>query len=121
MIAQNMTNGIDRFVEEQLFEEDVRAIVSMIRPNRRERLMGWHEYRTGGKHFRATISWDPQYAEQPTEEPISIPHLAEVLETIILGSVKSEAELPAADEFALYRGVVLELLKRLEEARSSCE
>ena len=121
MIAQNMSNGIDRFVEEQLFEEDVRAIVSMIRPNRRERLQGWSEYRTGGKHFRATISWDQEYAERPAEEAVSIPHLAEVLETIILGSVKSDAELPAAEEFAIYHGVVLDLLKRLEEARSSCE
>src|SRR5688500_238926 len=56
------TAAVDRWVDEQMFEEDVRAVLMMMRPNRRERLQGWHEYRTGGKHFRATISWDDEFA-----------------------------------------------------------
>ena len=35
---------VDRFVEEQIFEEDVRAVLSMMRPNKRERLCGWNEF-----------------------------------------------------------------------------
>src|SRR5258708_37902725 len=56
-------HAVDRWVDEQMFEEDVRAVLMMMRPNRRERLMGWSEYRTGGKHFRVTISWDEEFAK----------------------------------------------------------
>src|SRR5688572_29793108 len=51
--------GLHRWEQEQLFEEDLRAVLNMLRPNRQERLLGWSEYRTGGAGFRATISWDP--------------------------------------------------------------
>src|SRR5690348_9426 len=61
MITQVDQNVADRWMDEQLFEEDVRAVMLMLRPHRRERMAGWSEYRTGGKHFRATISWDPQF------------------------------------------------------------
>src|SRR5882724_12653970 len=50
--------AVERWVDEQMFEEDLRAVLLMMRPNRRERLMGWNEYRTGGRHFRATVSLD---------------------------------------------------------------
>ena len=51
----------DRWVNEQMFEEDVRAVLRMMRPHGRERLQGWREYRTGGSHFRVTISWDDEF------------------------------------------------------------
>ncbi len=35
--------------EDQMCEEDGRAGGAMMRPHRRERLMGWTEYRTGGQ------------------------------------------------------------------------
>ena len=41
MVSQAVETGVDRFVEEQMFEEDVRAVLNMLRPNRRERLAGW--------------------------------------------------------------------------------
>jgi hypothetical protein len=112
-------DGVDRFVEEQVFEEDVRAILSLMRPNRQERLKGWSEYRTGGAQFRATISWDPSL-EKTTDpqEPLSVPNMAEVLESILVGSVKAQDEISAEKEFAVYRNVVMELLKRLEDLRS---
>lgn len=119
--------AVDRWVDEQMFEEDVRAVLSMMRPHRHERLMGWSEYRTGGANFRATISWDPGAVEpsghdDPAgEEHLCIPHLTDVLESILVGSVKNQDELPAEQEFEIYRGVVRELYRRLDEMQACYE
>jgi hypothetical protein len=43
----NSDANLARWEQEQLFEEDVRAVLNMLRPNRAERLLGWSEYRTG--------------------------------------------------------------------------
>lgn len=116
MLTQSTTTaGVDRFVEEQLFEEDVRAVLSMLRPHRRERLQGWQEYRTGGAQFRATISWDPQFAQGIEDESLAVPHMADVLEAILVGSTRSQDELSAQEEFGIYRKVVRELYQRLNE------
>ncbi|HEY7119045.1 MAG TPA: hypothetical protein VH475_20815 [Tepidisphaeraceae bacterium] len=109
---RNTAAAMDRWVDEQMFEEDVRAVLRMMRPNRRERLMGWNEHRTGGAHFRATISWDDKV---PDDEIFSIPNLAEVLESILVGSIKSEAELTGEEECAAYRQVLRELSHRVDE------
>jgi hypothetical protein len=113
---------VDRWVEEQMFEEDVRAVLMMMRPNRRERLQGWHEYRTGGKHFRATISWDDEFATngQPDRLPAgnevsTVPNLVDVLEAILIGSIRSDAELSAEEESATYRDVLRELSLRVDQ------
>jgi len=113
--------GVDRWAEEQMFEEDVRAVLKMMRPNRRERLQGWREYRTGGAHFRATISWDEAFDRAGAHDPLLVPNMADVLETILVGSVKSDADLPPAEEFAFYRSVVTEVMRRLDEAQASYE
>ncbi len=126
------SRALDRFVEEQLFEEDVRAVLSVMRPHRRERLLGWSEYRTGGAHFRATISWAPEFTKAPAssqESPdlaqldaqLTVPRLTDVLESILVGSVKNQDELHAAEEFEIYRGVVRELYRRLDEMQSCYE
>lgn len=116
MMTQSATAaGVDRFVEEQMFEEDVRAVLNMLRPNRRERLQGWQEYRTGGSQFRATISWDPQFADGTEAESLSVPHMADILEAILVGSTRSQDELSAQEEFGIYRKVVRELYQRLNE------
>jgi len=119
--ARRPQTGVDRWVKEQMFEEDLRAVIRMIRPHQRERLMGWNEYRTGGAHFRATVSWDEDFEEHKADQPLNVPHMAEVLESLLIGSARSECELTAEQEFGLYRDVVLELLRRLEEAKASCE
>lgn len=121
--------GADRFADEQMFEEDVRTVLSMMRPHRRERLLGWNEYRTGGAHFRATISWDPtlEHSAAGTEydkaldRALSVPRLTDVLESILVGSVRNQDELQAAEEFEIYRGVVRELYRRLDEMQSCYE
>jgi len=119
--------GVDRFTEEQMFEEDLRAVLSMMRPHRHERLMGWSEYRTGGANFRATISWDPGAVEPANgddpsgEHHLCIPNLTDVLESILVGSVKNQDELPAEQEFEIYRGVVRELYRRLDEMQGCYE
>ena len=114
----------DRFVEDQLFEEDVRAVVMLMRPHRRERLQGWAEYRTGGADFRATVSWDPSFerANQSAEERcLSVPRLVDVLASILVGSVKDQDQLTAAEEFNIYRGVVRDLYFRVDEMQSCYE
>jgi hypothetical protein len=116
--------AVERFIDDQLFEQDVRAVIAMMRPHRRERLMGWTEYRTGGANFRATISWDNSFERQPQsaeDQCLSVPRLTDVLESILVGSVKDQDELTAAQEFEIYRGVVRELYRRLDEMQSCYE
>jgi hypothetical protein len=127
--SREVALAADRFVEEQMFEEDLRAMLTIMRPNRRERLMGWSEYRTGGAQFRATISWDPALEETPAETRVAqrldmqlaVPRLTDVLESILVGSVKNQDELHAAEEFEIYRRVVRELHRRLDEMQSCYE
>lgn len=119
--GESAARAADRFVDDTLFEEDVRAVVAMLRPHRRERLMGWTEYRTGGEGFRATISWEDSFGRGPQtgdEQLLSVPRLTDVLESILVGSVKGHEGLTAAEEFDVYRGVVRELYRRLDEMQS---
>ena len=113
---------VERWVEEQMFEEDVRAVMKMMRPNRRERLSGWNEYRTGGSHYRITVSWDDEF--QITDDAAgktAVPHLADVIETLLVGSAKQAGgdEATAADEFDGYRQVVRDVYHRLQQ-RQAC-
>ena len=118
--------AVDRWVDEQLFEEDLRAVLLMMRPNRRERLQGWSEYRTGGRNFRATISWDPEQIDAgstalattdvpPHADRFTVPNLVDVLESILIGSIQSDSELSPQEECEAYRAVLQALDKRVGE------
>ena len=116
----------DRWAEEQMFEEDVRAVLSMMRPNRRERLLGWTEYRTGGSHFRATVSWDEQFeldasAAAGEGAKTRVPNMADVLEAILVGSAVHDDDMPAAEEFELYRTILREVYRRLDDLQACYE
>jgi hypothetical protein len=119
--------AVDRWVDEQMFEEDVRAVMSMMRPHRRERLLGWSEYRTGAKHFRATVSWDEEFAAdagsevdpQLLDEVFVVPNFADVLESLNVGSVRSDAHHTTDQECETYRAQRGELSRRVE-TRSRC-
>ena len=118
----------DRWAEEQMFEEDVRAVLSMMRPNRRERLLGWSEYRTGGAHFRVTVSWDEEFevgqagpGRTCAAGKTRIPHLADVLEAVLVGSALHDDDLTAAEEFDLDRGVLREVYRRLDDLQACYE
>ena len=130
------SNGTDaslsRWEQEQLFEEDLRAVLNMLRPHRAERLLGWSEYRTGGAGFRATISWDPAAAageqpkrrkpgHNPADDHFVVPQMTDVLESILVGSVRGADEMAAKQEFEIYRGVVRELHRRLDEMQRCYE
>ena len=65
MLTECGQHVAERWMEEQMFEEDVRAVMLMLRPHRRERMQGWQEYRTGGKHYRVTISLGPALRAAP--------------------------------------------------------
>jgi hypothetical protein len=130
----NSDASLARWEQEQLFEEDVRAVLNMLRPNRAERLLGWSEYRTGGHGFRATISWDPEAMElasthrrgpanrgNPADEHFVVPQMTDLLESILVGSVKNADELAAKEEFDLYRQVIHELGRRLDEMQRCYE
>jgi hypothetical protein len=114
--------AVDRWVDEQMFEEDIRAVLLMMRPHGRERLMGWSEYRTGAKHFRATVSWDEEFAAdsgtepdpQPYDEMFRVPNFADVLETLLVGSIRSDAELTTEEECDTYRALLAELIRRVD-------
>jgi hypothetical protein len=105
-------------MDEQLFEEDLRAVMLMLRPHRNERLKGWSEYRTGGAQFRATISWDPELGENSPDDGLAVPRMADVLEAILVGSARSQDEITAQEEFGAYKRVVRELYRRLNELES---
>ena len=114
--------NLHRWEEEQLFEEDLRAVLGMLRPNRQERLLGWSEYRTGGAHFRATISWDEEFElADGGRAKTRVPNMADVLEAILVGSARHDDDLPAAEEFEIYRGVVRELYRRLNDLQECYE
>lgn len=112
---------VDRFMEDQLFEEDVRCVVKLMRPHRRERLEGWQEYRAGGANFRATISWSTDFAPDDQNEPLLVPRMADVLEAILIGSARRQDELTAEQEFRLYRDVVQDLYQRLTALESQSQ
>jgi hypothetical protein len=112
---------VDRWVTEQMFEEDVRAVLRMMRPNSRERLQGWKEYRTGGAHFRVTVSWDDEFEITAPNDPLAVPHIAEVIETLLVGSAKKQDELTAPEEFEQYRQVLRDVYGRLQEQQACYE
>src|SRR5260221_13566456 len=122
MVSHRAQHVADRWMEEQLFEEDIRAVLTMLRPNRQERLAGWSEYRTGGKHFRATISWDKDF-ENARKAPrqLAVPNMTDVLETILIGSAKDQDQLSPADEFEIYRQIVRELYQRGDSLQACYE
>ena len=107
---------VDRWVEEQMLEEDLRAVLRMIRPHGRERLTGWKEYRTGGAGFRVTVSWDPQL--EKGNEPLAVPNMTDVVEALLIGSAVEQDDLTPREEFDHYRTVVSELNRRIDEMES---
>src|SRR4051812_38641947 len=120
MLTECGQHVAERWTEEQMFEEDVRAVMLMLRPHRRERMQGWQEYRTGGKHYRVTISWDQHFARS-AENDLTVPAMAEVLETILVGSARNQDELTPAEEFEMYRRIVQELRERLDSLQACYE
>jgi hypothetical protein len=110
---------MDRWVDEQVFEEDVRALMQFLRPHRHQRLLGWREMRSGGSQFRVTVSWDPRMDDP--DQPLSVPCMADVLESVLVGSAKNQDQLDAKQEFEMYRKVVHELLRRLDEMQACYE
>jgi hypothetical protein len=113
--------NVELWVNEQMFEEDVRAVLRMMRPNSRERLQGWKEYRTGGAHYRVTISWDDEFQISSKDTLLAVPHMPDVIETLLLGSARNQDELDAGDEFEIYRQVVREVYNRLDEREACCK
>jgi hypothetical protein len=116
---------VDRWVDEQMFEEDVRAVLQMMRPNRQERLRGWAEHRTGGQDFRVTVSWDPAApsASSPAvaepEALLTVPRMSEVIASLLIGSARAEADLSGDQECDAYLAVLGEVARRVEELRGS--
>lgn len=113
--SQMPSGGADVWMREQMFEEDVRAVLTMMRPHSRERLMGWKEYRTGGPHFRVTVSWDDSFERTNVMQPLVVPNMTDVLENLLVGSSRENGDLPPKEEFDHYRTVVRELYKRINE------
>jgi hypothetical protein len=116
-----MEPNVNLWMDEQLFEEDVRAVMKMMRPNARERLQGWKEYRTGGAHYRVTVSWDDEFeiTSQEAAAPLAVPNMADVIESLLVGSLRTTDDVSANDEFDQYRRIVQDVYHRLAD-RQSC-
>jgi hypothetical protein len=124
--AKLTTPPVDRWVAEQMFEEDVRTVLQMMRPHGRERLMGWSEHRTGGGDFRVTVSWDEEtFADGRASSPgmevpegmLSVPRMAEVIAALLIGSVRADADVSADSECDAYLAVLGEVARRVEDLR----
>ncbi len=113
--------NVNLWMDEQLFEEDVRAVMKMMRPNSRERLQGWKEYRTGGSHYRVTVSWDDEFAITARETNLAVPHMADVIESLLVGSARNQDDMSPVDEYEKYRQVVRDVYQRLTEQQSRYE
>ncbi len=113
--------NVNLWMDEQLFEEDMRAVLKMVRPHGRERLQGWKEYRTGGAHYRVTVSWDDEFAITAKDNNLAVPHMADVIETLLVGSTRNQDDLNAVDEYEQYRQVVRDVYQRLTEQQSRYE
>jgi hypothetical protein len=111
--------NVELWVNEQMFEEDVRAVLRMMRPNSRERLQGWNEYRTGGAHFRVTVSWDDEFQITSPDNNLAVPHMTDVIETLLVGSARNQDEMNVTDEFEQYRQIVRDVYTKLEQ-RQTC-
>jgi hypothetical protein len=120
-MSSNVQQQMDRWVAEHLFEEDVRALVNFLRPHRHERLLGWKEMRSGGAGFRVTVSWDEDSERENRDGTLTVPKMIEVLESILVGSARNQDALTAPQEFALYRKVVNELSRRIDEMQACYE
>jgi hypothetical protein len=113
--------GLDRWASEQLFEEDVRAALKMMRPHGRERMMGWKEYRTGGAHFRVTVSWDDEFEITDPQAPLTVPNMTDVIEALLVGSASNQDLMQPDEEFTRYRQVLCQVHERLHDRQSSFE
>jgi hypothetical protein len=118
-VPAGMEPNVHLWADEQLFEEDVRSVLKMMRPNGRERLQGWKEYRTGGAHYRVTVSWDDEFEITAGEAPLAVPHMADVIESLLVGSMRTTDDVDASTEFDQYRRVVQDVYHRLAD-RQSC-
>jgi hypothetical protein len=120
-MQMNVQEQMDRWVNEQVFEEDVRSILQFLRPHRSERLQGWNEMRTGGANFRVTVSWDEESDRQNKRGALNVPRMADVLESILVGSARQQVQLQPREEFELYRRVIQELSRRIDEMQACYE
>jgi hypothetical protein len=128
-VLTHASRQMDRWEAEQLFEEDLRSVLQLLRPHRRERLLGWKEHRTGGAGFRVTVSWDGQTDKLRADAddaddvtgPLVVPKMADVIESLLVGSAKHQDELLPSEEFALYRDVLHEVHRRLDEMQACYE
>jgi len=57
----------------------------------------------------------------PADEHFVVPQMTNLLESILVGSVKNADELAAKQEFDLYRQVIRELGRRLDEMQRCYE
>lgn len=66
----------------------------------------------------ATVSWDEEFESRDQTPALIVPCMADVLETILVGSARNPDSLTAEQEFDLYRRVVHELIRRLDELQA---
>lgn len=115
--AEAAPERVARWLAEQAMAADVRAALVAMDPNRREAWCGWREHRTRTAELSVTVSWAERFAAGDDGRFV-VPHLAGVLEALLVGAAAGQDELSVADECDLYRDVVGELARRIDAIES---
>jgi hypothetical protein len=74
-----------------------------------------------------TVSWDGTAERNRHNEtdyetgPLILPKMADVIESLLVGSARHQDELLPREEFALYREVLHEVHRRLDEMQACYE
>ena len=104
---------VARFLAEADLADDVRSALASADPNRREAWAGWAEHRTRTAGLSVTVSWADRFA-RGDDRRFVVPHLAAVLEALLVGAAADQDDLTVADECDLYRAVVGDLARRID-------
>ena len=105
--------AVSRFLTEQRLAADVRSLLGQLDPNRAEAWRRWREHRTRTAELSVTVSWADSFAEGDDGHFV-VPHLAAVLESLLIGAATVQDDLTVEEEAGLYRSVVEELGRRID-------
>ncbi len=111
---------VGRWLTEQRLAADVRSLLGHLDPHRAEAWRRWREHRTRTADLSVTVSWADTFAEGD-EGHFVVPHLATVIESLLVGAATAQDDLTVEEECGLYRSVVEELARRIDALQESYE
>ena len=109
---------VGRWLTEQRLAADVRSLLGQLDPNRAEAWRRWREHRTRTADLSVTVSWAETFAAGDDGQFV-VPHLAAVIESLLVGAATAQDDLTVEEECGLYRSVVEELSRRIDAMQES--